>query len=138
MGWARACLHPEPRRATRGSECNTDSPGISLGTKRPHPRMRPLHFQKLSLHIERRTAAAGALHIRVLELESRALERLNVIYDAPIQVHDRGRIDVDLKAVKIKGLIHHACAVFELHGVGEPGTTAAHDTYAQTGGDWIL
>src|SRR5579863_5227531 len=131
MASARARPHSELRRATRGSECNTDSPGISPGTNRPHPQMRPLHFQKLALHVERRTAAASALHIRILELEASAFECLDVIDHAAIQIHDRRRIDVDLQAVEIKSLIHHAGAVFELHRVGEPGTTAAYDTYAQ-------
>ena len=45
-------------------------------------------FALIRLDVERRPAAAGALHVRVLELETGTLQRLDVIHAAAVQVHD--------------------------------------------------
>src|SRR4029077_13933806 len=96
--------------------------------------MRP----SLPLHAERAAATAGALHVRVFELEACAFEGLNVIDDATVQIHDRGRVDEHLQAVHFESLIHHSSAVFELHGIGEAGASAPYDSNAQAGGNGVL
>src|SRR5580698_3436174 len=90
------------------------------------------------LHAERRSAAAGALHVRIFELEARAFEGLDVVDDAAVEIHDRGRVDINFQAVHVEGLVHHSGAIFKLHGIGEAGASAAHHTDAQTGGNGTL
>src|SRR5579884_4544261 len=60
------------------------------------------------LDVERRSAAAGALHIGVFELEAGALERFDVIDAAAVQIHDGSGIHENLQAVHVEGLVHHA------------------------------
>src|SRR4029077_3244574 len=112
----------------------------SAQRRRPHRVDEAFHLQirLANLDVERGTAAAGALHVRVLELKTRALERLDVVDDAPVQVHDGGGVDVDLEAVEFEDLVHHASAVFKLHGVREAGATAADHAHAQTHRDRVL
>ncbi len=50
----------------------------------------------LRLDAERRTAAAGGLHIRIFELEAGAFEGLDVIDDASLEVHHGSGVDEDL------------------------------------------
>src|SRR5579859_618612 len=90
------------------------------------------------LHAERRSAAAGAFHVRILELESRTLEGLHVIHDAAVEIHDRRRIDEYLQAVHFEGLVHHSGAVLKLHGIRETGASAADDSNAQSGRNRVL
>src|ERR1051326_1193852 len=90
------------------------------------------------LHAERRSAAAGALHIRIFELESCTLERLYVIHHAAVQVHDRGRVDEYLQAVQFERLVHHSGAVLKLHRIRETGASAADDSNTQSGRNGIL
>jgi type II secretory pathway pseudopilin PulG len=52
------------------------------------------------LHAERRTAAAGRLHLGVLELEAGGFQRLHVVHDAAVQIHQRGGIHKDLQVVE--------------------------------------
>src|SRR5207244_9283153 len=56
------------------------------------------------LNAERRSAAAGALHVWVLELEAGAFESFDVVHDAAVQVHDRCRVHVNLEAVHVENL----------------------------------
>jgi len=91
-----------------------------------------------NLDAERGAATASALHIRVLKFEARALDRLHVVDDATVQVHDGSRIDVDLEAVEVKHLVHHAGAVFKLHGVGEARAAAADHAHTQASRNRIL
>src|ERR1022692_4802002 len=90
------------------------------------------------LHAKRGSATARTLHVRVLELEARALKSFDIIHNAVIQVHDRGCVHVYLETVDVEYLVHHPRAVFKRHRVRETGATAAHYTYAQTGGDGVL
>src|SRR6266568_8902975 len=92
----------------------------------------------VELHVERGTATAGALHIRVFELEARAFQRLDVIDACALQIHERGRIDENLESIVFEGLIHGSSAVFELHAVGESRAAAAHNAHAQTRGNRSL
>src|SRR5665213_2396512 len=84
------------------------------------------------LYAEGRSAAARALHIRILELEAGRFEGFDVVDYAAVQVHQRGRVDKNLEAVVGEDLVHHAALVFEGHGVLKSGKTAANDTNAQT------
>src|ERR1700722_19065845 len=90
------------------------------------------------LDVKGRTAPAGALDRRVVELEPGRLQGLNVIDHAAIEVHQRGGIDKDLQIVELEDLVHHARLVLKRHRILEPGATATHHANAQTGWQWIL
>ena len=55
------------------------------------------------LHVERGTTAAGALHVRIFELETRAFQRFDIIDACTLQVHERGRINKNLQAIELNG-----------------------------------
>src|SRR4029079_3951578 len=69
----------------------------------------------LLLHAERRSAAAGALHLGILKLEPRRLKSLDVVDNAPIQVHERGPIEKHRQVVTPEDLVHHAGLVLKRH-----------------------
>src|SRR5437867_2436114 len=83
------------------------------------------------LNVKGRTAAAGAFDVRIFELKSGAFEGLDVVDDAAVQVHHGSGVHVDFQSVHVENLVHHACTVFEGHGVGEAGASTAHDAHAQ-------
>src|SRR5258708_4814247 len=95
-------------------------------------------FALIRLDVERRPAAAGALHVRVLELETGTLQRLDVIHATPVQVHDRSGVHEHFKAVHIEHFVHHARAGVELQGVGEARAPASHHPHAQASRRGIL
>src|SRR6266849_4009842 len=95
-------------------------------------------FALIGLDVERRPAAACALHVRVLELEAGALQGLDVIHAAAAQVHDRGGVHEHFKAVHIEHFVHHARAGVELQGVGEARASASHNPHAQASWRGIL
>src|ERR1700722_8920027 len=97
-----------------------------------------LRFSFRELHVEGRSAAAGALHIRILKLESCTLEAFDVIHHATVQVVDGGSVDEHFQAVHVKSLIHHSRGVLELHGIREAGASAAHHANAQACGNRAL
>src|SRR6266849_3130065 len=95
-------------------------------------------FALIGLDVERRPAAAGALHVRVLELEAGTLQGLDVIHAAAVQVHDRGGVHEHFKALHIEHFIHHAGGGVELQGVGEARAPASHHPHAQASRRGIL
>ena len=50
----------------------------------------------LGLNVERGAAAASALHVRILELESGAFQSLDVIDMRSAQIHQRSGVNIDL------------------------------------------
>src|ERR1043166_9383122 len=86
----------------------------------PFPALNPV-----ALDLERTAAAAGRLHLRVVELEARAFERLDVIHFGAIQVQHAGLIYEDFEVAVVVGLVQHVGLVFEGHRVAESATTAA-------------
>src|SRR5947209_18084523 len=100
----------------------TEKPRCARGSSQP----------KLSaLNVEAGTAAARGLHVRVLELKAGPFQGLHVVHDRAIQIHHAGRVHEHLQAVELKGLVHHAGAVLELHRVLEAGATATDNAYTQ-------
>src|SRR6516162_1482440 len=84
------------------------------------------------LHAKRGTAATRALHVRVFELETRALQRFDVINRHTLQIHERSCVDKHLKVIEAEGFVHHAGAVLEGHRVGESRASAADYAHAQS------
>src|SRR6266851_764234 len=71
------------------------------------------------LDAEGTAAAAGALHVGIVEFESRTFERLDVIDLNPVQIHGT-------HLVGIGGL------GFKRHVVLETGAAATHDSHSQS------
>jgi hypothetical protein len=65
--------------------------------------------------------------LRVVELEARALERLDIIHFGAIEIQQARLIHVDFQTVVVEGLVQHVRLVFEGHRIAEPGAAAAYD-----------
>ena len=78
------------------------------------------------LDLERTAAAAGGLHLGIVEFESLAFQRLDVIYFGAIEIEEAGLVHENLQLAIVVGLIQHIRRILEGHGVAEPGTAAAH------------
>src|SRR5258708_2055618 len=102
--------------------------------------MRPLqNFElHLNLHAERGSAAASALHVRVLEFEACTFEGFNVVDNASVQIHDGSGVDEYLHSVHVEGLVHHSGRILELHRVREARAPSAYDSYAEACGNGRL
>ncbi len=74
----------------------------------------------------------------VIELEPRALERLDVIDFGAIEVEHTGLIYKDAEIAEPVSLIEHVGLSFESHRIAEAGTTAANDRNPQTSGPGLL
>src|SRR5260370_36021383 len=79
------------------------------------------------LNAEGAAAAAGALHIGIVELESRAFNRLDVIDFNSVQIHGAHLVDRDLQSVELKNLVRIGGLVFTRHVALETGTASAHN-----------
>jgi len=77
------------------------------------------------LDAEGTAAAAGAFHVRIVELESCAFNRLDVIDLDSIQVHGTHLVDRDLQAIELKNLVRIGGLVFKRHVVLETGAATA-------------
>src|SRR5688572_12764725 len=82
------------------------------------------------LYREARAAAAGALHVRVVELEARALQPLDVVDHRAREVHQAHLVDDDVDAVDREPAIDLGGLV-EVEVVREPGAAAADDAQPQ-------
>jgi hypothetical protein len=72
-----------------------------------------------ALGAEGASAAAGGLHIRVIELEPGAFQALDVIHFRAVQIQQARLVDEHLQAAKAVGLIQHSGTVLESHRVAE-------------------
>src|ERR1700722_17318806 len=88
----------------------------------------------VDLYVERGAATAGALNVRILELESSAFQSLNVINVRAAQIHQRSGVNVHLQTFEVEYLVHHAGAVLESHRILKAVATATH--YGQTKPRW--
>jgi len=81
---------PHRERENTTSASRTRFYKFGCGLKQESPAMAGLLRTKLSsaLYVERRAAAAGAFDIGIFELEARTFERLDVIHDRTLQVHE--------------------------------------------------
>src|SRR5258708_13173405 len=91
-------------------------------------------FPVPNLDAEGAPAAAGALDVGIIELKSRAFNRLNVIDFNPVQIHRTHLVNGDLQAIKLENLVRIAGLVFKRHVVLETGAAAANYSHAQR--DW--
>jgi hypothetical protein len=90
------------------------------------------------LDAEGAAAAAGALHVGVVELESRAFNRLDVVDLDPIQVHGTHLVDGDLQTIKLKHLIRIGGLILKRHVVLETGAASTNHRYSKSCRHWAL
>src|ERR1017187_9972521 len=100
----------------------------------PRARLRgtPPPRTRLRLRRERRAAAAGAFGVRVVELETRSVEPLDVVDLGVLEVLEAHRIDVELHPVRLELLVHVADLVLEVEIVGEASAASAAHPHAGT------
>src|SRR5437660_9811707 len=92
----------------------------------------------IELDTEGAAAAAGALDVGIIELKSRAFNRLNVIDFDSVQIHGTHLVNGDLQAIKLENLVRIAGLVFKRHVVLETGAAAANYSHAQRDRYWAL
>src|SRR5229473_8382694 len=84
------------------------------------------------LDAEGTAAAAGALHVGIVEFESRTFERLDVIDLNPVQIHGTHLVDGNLETIELKHLVRIGGLGFKRHVVLETGAAATHDSHSQS------
>ena len=82
------------------------------------------------LDAEGTAAAAGALHVGIVELESRTFNRLDVVDLNPVQIHGTHLVDGDLQTIKLKHLVRIGGLVFKRHVVLETRAAATDNSHA--------
>src|SRR6202142_1220216 len=88
-----------------------------------------------SLYGKGTAAAAGALDVRVIELEARAFERLDVVDRNAFQIHLAHLVDKNLETLELVYVVAILIdLVFEGHVIAETRATTAHNGNAQAGG----
>src|SRR5712664_3996267 len=91
-----------------------------------------------ALDAERAAAAAGALDVGIIELESRAFNRLNVIDLDSVQIHGAHLVDGNLQTIKLENLVRIRGRVLKRHVVLETGASATDHSHAQRNGHRAL
>src|SRR6202035_741386 len=91
-----------------------------------------------NLDAEGTAAAAGALNIGIVELESRTFERLDVVDLNPVQIHGTHLVDRDLQPIEFKNLVRIAGLVFKCHVVLETGAAATNHGHTESSRHWAL
>ena len=90
------------------------------------------------LDAERAAATAGALDIRIVELEARSLERLDIVNRDIFKVHLAHLVDQDLKPIELVDIVRGILLIFKGHVIAETGAAATHNGNAQCDGRRIL
>jgi len=88
-------------------------------------------FDSIQLNAKGAAATAGALNVRIIELEASALDGFDVIDLDAFQIHRAHLIDRDLEPVEIDHFIGFIGRVFKSHVVLETGAASADDGNAQ-------
>src|SRR4029077_13529205 len=84
------------------------------------------------LDAEGAAAAAGALDVRVVELETGAFDGFDVVDFHALKVHGAHLVDGNLQAVEIHDFIGVVGLVFECHVVLETGAAATDNSNTQS------
>src|SRR6266436_751818 len=91
---------------------------------------REKRFPAPNLDAERTAAAAGALDVGIIELESRAFNRLDVIDFDSVQIHGAHLVDGNLQTIKLEHLVRIRGRVLKRHVVLETGAAATDNSHA--------
>src|SRR2546425_10224257 len=84
-----------------------------------------------ALDAEGAAAAAGALHMRVVELEPRTFKRLDVVNLHSVQIHRAHLVHGNLQAVELEHVIRLIGLILEGHVILESRASPAHNRDAQ-------
>src|SRR5262245_5010442 len=110
---------------------------MEIGARPRFPLRNPSQLKRspgLLLNVERTAAAAGAGDVRVVELESGAMQTFDVIHFGAIHIHQAGLVDENLKTVKFKDTVVLIAEVLvEPHTVLKAGAASADDLNSQAG-----
>src|ERR1019366_5495921 len=90
------------------------------------------------LNADRAAAAASALDIGVIELETRAFQCLDVIDGHAFEVHLAHLVNQHLEAIELVDIIGGIFLVLKSHVVAEAGAASAHNGHAQCDGRGVL
>src|SRR5579862_4927538 len=85
------------------------------------------------LDAEGTAAAAGRLHLRIIEFETGAFQCLDVIDLGAIKIKQAGLIDEHLQASETIRLVEHVGLVLEGHGIAKARASPTDNGNAQTG-----
>src|SRR5258708_19083818 len=108
--------------------------GFSFFEKLPTRRRR----YDSTLDAERTSTATGALYVRVVEFETRALESLHVVDRDSFEVHFAHLVHKNLQAVELIDIVRGIFLVLESHVIAEARAASAHNGHSQGHGCRIL
>src|ERR1700751_329575 len=92
-----------------------------------------------ALNAERAAAAASALDVRVVELEARTFDGLDVIDRDAVEIHFAHLIDEYLQAFELIDIVAVLInLILESHVVAETRASATHHGHAQPCRAWVL
>lgn len=77
-------------------------------------------------------ATAGALHVRIVELEARALNRFDVVDFNAFQVHGAHLVNGNLQPVEIKNFIGLVRLILKRHVILKTGAASANHGDSQS------
>src|SRR5580700_898690 len=97
------------------------------GIPTERPKGAPKKSSRGVLRRKRRSAAAAALDVRVIELEARSVLALDEVDLGRLEILKAQGVDVELYAVRLELLVHLADLVFEVEVVAEPCASPSDD-----------
>ena len=86
------------------------------------------------LYAERTATAAGALDVRVVELEASAFQRFDIVDGDAFQVHFAHLIDENLESVEFIDVVGWILRILKRHVIAEARAASAHDGHAESNG----
>src|ERR1017187_7539518 len=102
------------RRAKQTGNAKEKGPVQKLAKTHRHTRPNRERSAAL-LYAERAATAAGALDVRVVELEASAFQRFDIVDGDAFQVHFAHLIDKDLESVEFIDVVGRILGIFKCH-----------------------
>src|SRR6266568_963490 len=91
-----------------------------------------------TLHAKGTTATAGALHVGVVELETRAFQCLDVVNLDAVQIHLAHLVHENFQTVELIDVVGFVDLVLESHVIAEARAAAAYDCHTKRCGRRVL
>jgi hypothetical protein len=88
-------------------------------------------MRSVNLNAERTAAAASALHVGIIEFETRAFHSFDVVDLNTVKIHGTHLVDGNLQTVKLKNLVGIVGLVLKRHVILESRAATADDGNAQ-------
>src|SRR5688572_17680182 len=124
--WQRP--RPSQRQRQRGELPRQE--GAAPSTLRATDRPEAAVLRRNCSDLKRRTAAASAGHVRIAELEARAMSAFDVVDLGSIEILIAQRIDIEPHSIRLEALVELGGGFFEVQVVLETGAAAAHHAEA--------